>query len=190
MLKGHKSLECAFPVEVALYTTFGVLFLITLGCMMCPRRNMPLSHAFAERLKTRYTINADPGLSRRTRNVSHDIEEAQKTQVKVKVALAQEEHVLDWSSRHACDRGCRNVPTSLLPRCPSSKYNGNLCCVWSVCLGCFVRLRLCCTAYLTSRVILSNIRSRQYDHPIRRYDHYCLLLSNRRKSLVCCSTSS
>ncbi|CAK9073340.1 unnamed protein product [Durusdinium trenchii] len=42
--------------EVALYTTFGVLFLITLGCMM-------------------YCINADPGQSRKTRNVSHDIEE-------------------------------------------------------------------------------------------------------------------
>eukprot|EP00913_Durusdinium_trenchii_P008691 g8164.t1 len=89
--------------EVALYTTFGVLFLITLGCMMCPRRNMPLSHAFAERLKTRYTINADPGLSRRTRNVSHDIEEG----------LPQRAH-----------------------------------------------------------------KSRQYDHPIRRYDHYCKWVNN------------
>ena len=56
-------------------------------------------HAFAEcfvAMKTRYCINADPGQSRKTRNVSHDIEEAQKTQVKV--ALAQEKHFLDWSS--------------------------------------------------------------------------------------------
>ena len=37
-----------------------------------------------------------PRSLRRTRNVSHDIEEVQKTQVKV--ALVQEEHFLDWSS--------------------------------------------------------------------------------------------
>ena len=102
------------------YTTLGVLFFITLGCVMCPPREAMRAKREAHVAffaNARYCIHAERQLQ--TRN-GHDIEIHRRGAVKTSRHRISDGRALDWSL-HACDRACRNVPTSLLLRC-LSKY--------------------------------------------------------------------